>query len=624
MSAGSRRARKRASRGAIAFRLFVIVGLLAALSFASLAAYQSGHPPARQTGAAAASATPAASGASAISLAQSTQQQATLVTREDARLAVVESAVTPARYAYSDQKTPYLITGTGTDPTLVLTPSQARYTTADLLKLAPTAFTALGGGTFLLSENIAVSPGVTLALDSADVETLRLASGSAGIATIVSMGGALQLSGTAARPLTITSWDTAAQSVDANVADGRAYIRAVGGSISLSHVTASDLGFWSGRTGGVALTGTNNDMQNSFVSGSILDSSITGDAYGLFVTSAQNVQVARSTVSDSLLDGVLLHRSVTGVSVANTTSQDNGGSGFVADRGVNGATFTSVRAIGNGKDGILLDGRPLADGPSASGAAAGGTGEHTVADSTVKANAAVGINVIGADGVTLLRNSIESNDTGIVVRAGAAGATIADNTLRTEKGFGIYLRDGVTGATLSGNSVSDGTTAIFLRDSVALVRDNTVSRASGHGVSLVGAVQGTQLRDNVLGGRGTSAIDDRRAAGHTDQSGNDSSGWRPPSLAYAVVHWVLHPLRELWLAILLILLATAIYGRRRRGRSTHPYAKQARMAAAAASLAPHLRDTLPRRTAPAAPQLASAGAGPAGSPSINGHGNGTQ
>ncbi len=41
-----------------------------------------------------------------------------------------------------------------------------------------------------------------------------------------------------------------------NTTDGRAYIRAVGGEFDMVYGQVSDLGFWSGRTGGIALTGT--------------------------------------------------------------------------------------------------------------------------------------------------------------------------------------------------------------------------------------------------------------------------------------------------------------------------------------------------------------------------------
>ena len=56
--------------------------------------------------------------------------------------------------------------------------------------------------------------------------------------------------------MTIKSWDPASESADLNTTDGRSYVRVIGGSAEFTHVVFADLGFWSGRTGGVALTGT--------------------------------------------------------------------------------------------------------------------------------------------------------------------------------------------------------------------------------------------------------------------------------------------------------------------------------------------------------------------------------
>jgi hypothetical protein len=570
----------RGRRRPYVFESLVIVILLATLALAAVANYriqQSRKDIANPAPTATAEATleepaPLDSGALA-------QRQATIVAQEDSRLSVVASSVATTHYEFSDQKSPYLIAIPGQRDTVVLTPDKLVYTMDDLRSLLGTALIPQGNGAYLLTKSLAVSPGTTLALRSQDVDELRLASDPSGITTIVSFGGTLEFTGTASRPLQITSWDAAASGPDADPTDGRAYVRSLGGVFTMSYAHVADLGFWSGRTAGLALTGTNfATAGTALVTGSILDSTITGDAYGIFVTSASGITIGRVTVADSLLDGVLLHRSVTEVNVYSTTATHSGGSGFVADRGVNGVTFTSVSATSNGKDGILLDGQPLADGPSASGASIGGTGKHTVSDSTASHNAKTGIEVIGADGVNLLRNTVESNDMGIVVRAKADGVAITDNTIRSQERFGVYLREGATNATISGNEIVAGRTAIFLRDSTGTVRNNTIERASGHAISLVGGVGTSKVTDNVVGGRGTSAIDTFRADGKPLVENNDDSAWRAPSLAYAIAHWVFHPLRITWVAILVLMVLSALFGRHKRWRREHPYASMVRLA----------------------------------------------
>ena len=188
-------------------------------------------------------------------VAQADATEASLVANEDARLINVRSAGALARAQHSTLvDSPYRL-HTGTSYTLVLTPRSAPYTAADLLQLAPQTFVQ-SDGAYLLSENLYVEQGATLQLIAKDGPLrLRLQSSSTGFVTIVSFGGVLDFEGTATAPVDIQSYDPSTGSPDQVVADGRSYIRSIGGSAVLSYVHAADLGFWSGRTGGVAITG---------------------------------------------------------------------------------------------------------------------------------------------------------------------------------------------------------------------------------------------------------------------------------------------------------------------------------------------------------------------------------
>ena len=111
----------------------------------------------------------------------------------------------------------------------MLTPRSAPYTVEDLLELAPQTFLRMSDGSYLLSEHIVVIPGATLRLSAPGGLTLRLASGPDGFATIVSLGGELEIIGEEAAPVKIASWDVAAARSTRSPTDGRAYIRAIGG-----------------------------------------------------------------------------------------------------------------------------------------------------------------------------------------------------------------------------------------------------------------------------------------------------------------------------------------------------------------------------------------------------------
>jgi hypothetical protein len=175
--------------------------------------------------------------------------QAALVAAEDRRLIEIRSvaAVAPLRGGTQYAK-PYRLT-TGSGYTLVLTSRSAPYTVKDLLTLAPQTFVRQSDGSYLLLENLYLNAGAKLTLSNPGGLTVRMASAATGFVSIVSFGGALAFVGTQQQPVKITSWDPRTKQPDSTVKDGRAYIRAVGGQFRSEYLQASNLGFWSGRTG---------------------------------------------------------------------------------------------------------------------------------------------------------------------------------------------------------------------------------------------------------------------------------------------------------------------------------------------------------------------------------------
>ena len=75
--------------------------------------------------------------------------------------------------------------------------------------------------------------------------------------SIVNYGGRLNIAGRHRRSGRDHAASTGSRPSPTTVTDdGRAYLRSIGGQISIEHAEISSLGFWSGRTGGLALTGT--------------------------------------------------------------------------------------------------------------------------------------------------------------------------------------------------------------------------------------------------------------------------------------------------------------------------------------------------------------------------------
>ncbi|MEU8932191.1 right-handed parallel beta-helix repeat-containing protein [Streptomyces sp. NPDC048409] len=565
--------------------------------------------------------------------AEDAETQAALVADEDHRLNQVRAFTSVAPLQSTKWTVPYRL-DTDNGYTLVLTERSNAYTIADLLKLAPQTFVRRKDGSYLLTENIYLNVGAKLKLSNPGGLTLRMASNRTGFVSIVSFGGELALQGTAQAPLKITSWDPRNNRDDTDVRDGRAYVRTIGGQFEMTHTELSDLGFWSGRTGGLSLTGTDrpntgslentgqihgktarerareqDDAQDdgagsgdvtampsgelttpdarfstgglSYVSGSITHSTITGNAFGIFISSATGIEISDTTVKDSLEDGVVLHRFVSSSLVQRTVAKDNGGDGFILSRATQQVRISGSTAEGNGGNGYTLSGKPLADGPSASGQAVDSYGSNSVANSVAKDNGRYGVEVLGGFDVGVQNNRIEGGDMGIVARLAADKVSITGNRLSGQNRQGISVRDGVGDATVTGNIIDGPQTGVYVRDSAAEIRGNTVQDATNHGVSLVGGVDGTTVSFNVIGGVGPSALDAGRSHGDTDIKENQTFAWYDTSSFWVRVKHYASPMTLLWTGILLLILFSAVMGRRRRrghgraGRIVHPYSDKA-------------------------------------------------
>jgi hypothetical protein len=578
-------------------------------------------------------------------VAADAQQEAALVAAEDRRLTQIRAAASLARWQNKNFKAPYRLS-TDDGYTLVLVASSQPYTLDDLRKLEPQTLLRMTDGSYVLGENIFVMSGATLSLQQPGGLTLRLASGTTGFTSIVSFGGKVVLSGSNAAPLNITSWDVHAGAPDTNTADGRAYIRAIGGQFSMQYVNVKDLGFWSGRTGGIALTGTNRpdlgavaavgkakvstgsnspggsspnlaltpagpgdsgpladvdpglDLSiplEDYVSSQIAHTTIDGDAFGLFVTGANGLQITDTDVSNSIFAGIELHRFVTNGVIQRTTSTYNGGDGFNLDRATEGVVISEATSTRNAGDGFSLSGRPLSDGPSAVGSPLESYGNNSISNSTATNNAHYGIEVNGGFNIGIQNNQVTGGDMGIVVTDAATNVNITGNNLNNQNRHGIALVNGVSKATVTGNIVNGAATGIYLRDSVAGVKGNTVEHATVHGVSVSGSAKGTAVSYNVVAGEGASALDLTRAHGSVSSSGNQLAGWHDTTPWYFYLKKLLHPMTILWVIIFFLVVLSAIRSHKRKtqGLIAHPYAHQLRGPAPVTVLQPRnidLRD----------------------------------
>lgn len=544
-------------------------------------------------------------------------KEAAIVATENQRIYNLRAITAAARWQGITTSTPYQV-NLGSIPTLVLVGRPSPYTIDDLETLLPSTFVRQPDSSYLLTENVVVEAGGVLKLSNPDGMTIHLSSSSKGFVSIVGLGGSIEIEGSAKAPVHIGSWDATSGAVDTNTADGRAYVRLIGGTANFSFVDFDHLGFWSGGTGGIALTGTAitasvlgkagtakaltpthgtrhhgvtvqpvgpsgsiTDVASeiagatsgySYVSASLWHVAVEANAYGLFVNGSKGVEIANSSFRDSLIDGIVFHRFVTNSTISSTVTDNNAVDGFAMTRASTGILIKGLTAKGNGRDGIVLNGGPLASGPNASGTPIGSYGNNSLAQSTADNNGRYGVSVIGGDGVKLEENSIQKNIMGIVVSKAATSVVINGNIIDDSAKHAIALLDGTNKTIIRENSISGADIGIYLRDSSAIVERNRLSNVNNHGVTLIGPSAGSSVINNSVGGTGPNAIDTARATDVVVHD-NTTSAWTNTKPLGVMIAEIFQPLTVLWMILGLIVLISALSGIGRKHEGfRHPYA----------------------------------------------------
>jgi parallel beta-helix repeat protein len=481
------------------------------------------------------------------------ERQSGLLADEDQRLLTLVASVRPG-------SAPYLQDLEG-EQTLVLTAGGLAYGLQDLIDYGAAQVQA--DGSVLVTKHVFVAPGARLTI-TAPGSTIRLSSDTSGFVSVVAWKADLVLAGAPGQPLTVTSWNT--DSADTTTVDGRAYIRDVSGDMELRYTDASNLGFWSGRTSGVAWTGSS----STEATGAIIGSSFRHNHYGAFASQGEGIVVTDSDFSGNAVDGLSLHRSTAETMVSDSTARGNGRHGFSADQGSETVSYTDVTAEKNADFGIFFSGTPLSEGQSASGVSLRAYGEVHIDGGVLRANGKAGVRVVDGNAVTITNTRAVDNTDGIVLVGTMAPTRVENTTVSGNTRFGISVSEGT--ATVQANKLSGSETAIRVLDAEVAVVDNTVREATGHAISVVGASAGSSLTGNSIGGRGPSGLDVYRVDEGVDitLTDNDVDGWTRDrdNVTYWTTFIPNHPMLLLWVVLLGAPLVLTL--RARRNRPTAP------------------------------------------------------
>ena len=451
-----------------------------------------------------------------------------------------------------------------------LVPGKSVYTAADLISNG--AMVRLPDGGALLKDNVFVSSGVRLDLSSSDVSAIYLDNTPSGSASIVAWGGDLDFRGTSQLPLTLQGWDETTMTPARDTGTGRPYIREVAGTMTLLHARVSALGFWSGRTGGVAWTGLS--THPSYGGASL--STFTGNTYGAFVTRGRDVRFSGDLFESSQLDGLHFHRGTAGSSAAYSAAVRNGANGFHVDRATSRTVLQHDLSQHNATNGFLVDGRPLVISASASGNGVTPGQGTRIQNSAALGNGRTGILVEGGNRTVLKADEVCAKLTGIALRYRASNAIVSGNDIRCGPRVGLSVGPAAPSTLLSGNAVSGARIAVLVNSSGPIEMDNSlVTQATVFGVSVRGANSIVTGKHNVFSGTGIRALDARADAKDLALSGSDTADWSYLRGITVITYLEFHPLAVFWLSLAFLVSVGCVLTRWRKA-PWHPYPESTR------------------------------------------------
>jgi len=489
------------------------------------------------------------------------KKQATLVDAEDIRLRTMFE-----RFGVLTK--PTLVETAGSLPTVLLPARAEPYTASDVIS-------AGGGrrevdGAVLFTANVLVGPDARLVINSLATE-LRLASGPSGFATIAAWRGAMELVGASPEnKLRVVGWDVQNLRPDTTTVDGRSYIRTMGGELIVRNVEASTLGFWTGRTGGIAWTGSKGEPST----GGAADSVFKNDIYGAYISGSEGIQMIDVRLEDNERSGLGVHRDATGTLISGVTATRNHGDGMTIDR-ASGSRVMRSTVTDNGGDGITVDGRGLGVVATATGVQVNQIKDTLIDSNTVSNNGRYGIRVVGGENSVVKNNEVTGSQVGIIVKSGANGTQITDNQVNGSTESGIQVGPDARRTAMVTNTITGSERGIAVQSATTnIISRNKVTGATDFAIVVRGQANDSKIQSNTLSGRGWRAIDIRKAVGMNahEVKGNNTDGW----VSLKPHHWYTlierHPALLVW-GILALLPFIGWWSRRRAKKRpvTHPY-----------------------------------------------------
>ncbi len=335
-----------------------------------------------------------------------------------------------------------------------------------------------GNGHWLLKANLVIERSARLEATSATISWLRLDSPPVAPVTVTARrGGHLLIEG-----IQVSSWDSIANTVDTNIANGRSYLLALEGArMDVLHSDVGYLGALSGEPSGLSWRKRlNADDVTTGATGRLEDSKIHHNYFGMYSYEAYGIKILRNEVYDNLYYGIDPHDYSQQFEVAYNRVYNNGTHGIIFSRLCTNNTIHHNEVFNNAQHGIMLD---------------RGTNQNTIHDNLIYNNQD-GIAIFQSSDNIIRNNTIRQNRRGIRINATydaddvydgiSANNQIIDNLIEDSAEQGIYLYARADRNLFQGNQIlRSGVQGFYIKSGGNRLENNLIGSGSV-GITIIG------------------------------------------------------------------------------------------------------------------------------------------
>ncbi|OZM83448.1 right-handed parallel beta-helix repeat-containing protein [Pseudonocardia sp. MH-G8] len=285
-------------------------------------------------------------------------------------------------------------------------------------------------GEWLLGADLAVLQGASLQITSSTVRWFKLGNTAGRTASVKAFGGGIEISRTC-----ITSWDTATNTADMNLDDGRSYILARdGATMNIDNAEIRYLG-----NGDVESYGLS--WRTEGTTGKITNSVVSHNYYGLYSYEIGGLVVADNEFHDNILYGIDPHTGSHDMTIERNLVHDNGKHGIILAEDCVDSVIRDNSVYRNNHHGIVLYLN---------------SDRNTIENNDTFANAAQGININESNDNTVRGNRVYDNvESGIGIAQTSQNNLIENNQARGNQKDGIRVVSEASQTTLRANTLGE-------------------------------------------------------------------------------------------------------------------------------------------------------------------------